>query len=47
MKWLRTPARPGRRPPRFAEHTSEILTWLGFSDQEIRRFAEQHIVATE
>jgi crotonobetainyl-CoA:carnitine CoA-transferase CaiB-like acyl-CoA transferase len=46
VRLSRTPARPGRRPPRFAEHTGEILTWLGFSNEEIGDFVRLGIVAT-
>src|SRR5262249_33674038 len=47
VKFDRLPARPQRRPPRFAEHTVEILTWLGYGKDEIREWARREIVALE
>ena len=47
VKFDRLPARPQRRPPRFAEHTAEILTWLGYGKDEIQELARREIVALE
>jgi crotonobetainyl-CoA:carnitine CoA-transferase CaiB-like acyl-CoA transferase len=46
VRFSRTPAHPGRRPPRFAEHTREILIWLGFRNEEIDNLVRLGVVAT-
>ena len=35
IKFSRTPGSIKRRPPRFAEHTREMLIENGFSDDEV------------
>lgn len=45
VKFSRTPARPGRRPPRLAEHTAEILRELGYSGRQIEELAEARVIA--
>lgn len=39
VKLSRTPARIQRRPPRFAEHTREVLQELGYADERIDALA--------
>lgn len=34
----------GRRPPRLGEHTDEILSWLGFSTEEVSELRSQGVV---
>src|SRR5262249_52475052 len=45
VRFSHTPARPGRRPPRFAEHSAEILRWLGYSEEEIGHLSTAGVVA--
>jgi formyl-CoA transferase len=46
-KLSRTPGSVKRRPPRFAEHTREILAENGFGADEIETLIEQGVVLTE
>ena len=41
VKLSHTPAGPRRRPPRYAEHTAEVLESLGYSPSAIKRLAEK------
>jgi crotonobetainyl-CoA:carnitine CoA-transferase CaiB-like acyl-CoA transferase len=45
VKFERTPAQPRMRPPRFAEHTADILQWLGYGQDEIQDLARRGVVA--
>ena len=44
VKLSRTPAKPHRRPPRYAEHTSEVLQSLGYSAEQMRSLADKRVV---
>ena len=44
IKFRRTPGAIRSRPPRFAEHSREILAEHGFSPEEIDRLAAEEIV---
>jgi formyl-CoA transferase len=43
-KYSRTPRSPSRPPPRFGEHTEEVLGELGYSDAEIEKLAGDGII---
>lgn len=45
VKMTETPGRIARRAPICGEHTDEILHEMGWSDQDILRLREQHVVA--
>lgn len=47
VKLAQTPGAAGRRPPRFGEHASEILTEAGFDQAAINGLIEAGIVATQ
>lgn len=35
----------GRRPPRLGEHTDEVLSWLGFSTEQVSELRSQGVVS--
>lgn len=43
-KFSKTPAEIRLAPPSLGQHTSEILTQLGYSEQEISRLAEEKVI---
>lgn len=47
VKLAQTPGRTGRRPPRFGEHTREILAEAGLDDAMIDRLLDAGIVAPQ
>ena len=44
IKFSRSPGRIDRRPPRFGEHTRELLTEAGLGDDEIDGLIERGVV---
>ncbi len=44
IKLSRTPGSIRRKPPKYGEHTSELLSSFGFSDEEIGRLLEAKVV---
>lgn len=43
----RTPGVPDLNEPRFAQHTAQLLTSLGYSEEQVRHLAEKGIVALD
>ncbi|MFI5282354.1 MAG: CaiB/BaiF CoA transferase family protein [Candidatus Dormibacterales bacterium] len=46
MRMSRTPTRRDRAAPRLGEDTAAILSELGYSDEEVARLVDLHVVAT-
>ncbi len=44
VKLSQTPAKLHRRPPRYGEHTDEVLESLGYSADQISRLADKRVV---
>jgi succinate--hydroxymethylglutarate CoA-transferase len=44
VKFEKTQARVGARPPLLGEHTEEILTGLGYAGSEIAEFRRRGVV---
>ena len=44
VKLSQTPAKLHRRPPRYGEHTDEVLESLGYSADQISRLAYNRVV---
>ncbi|MDH3580760.1 MAG: CoA transferase [Hyphomicrobiales bacterium] len=44
-KYSRTPSRPTKPPPRFGEHTRDVLRELGYSDADIDTLLRESIVS--
>lgn len=44
IKFSRTPAAFRQRPPLLGEHTDEILTMLGYADEQIRQLRDGKVV---
>lgn len=44
VRLLSTPGRPGDAPPRFAQHADEILTRLGYRENELQQLQESGAV---
>jgi formyl-CoA transferase len=45
IKFSRTPASVRSSPPRFSEHTREVLTEYGFTSEQIARLADSGVLA--
>ena len=44
VKFDRTPGHPGDEPPGFSAHSDDILAEAGFSDIDIKKFAEKGVI---
>lgn len=44
-KYSRTPSRPTKPPPRFGEHTRDVLRELGYSDADIDTLLRESVVS--
>lgn len=45
VKFSKMPMKPYRRPPRYGEHTAEVLAFLGYSTPDIERLAHDKVIA--
>jgi crotonobetainyl-CoA:carnitine CoA-transferase CaiB-like acyl-CoA transferase len=44
FKFSQTPAEANLRPPLLGEHNEEVLSWLGYSSQEIESFKAAKVI---
>ncbi|UCE52937.1 MAG: CoA transferase [Desulfobacterales bacterium] len=44
FKFAQTPAQANLRPPLLGEHNEEVLSWLGYSSQEIESFKAEKVI---
>jgi crotonobetainyl-CoA:carnitine CoA-transferase CaiB-like acyl-CoA transferase len=47
IKFSRTPGSVRRTPPKFAQHSDEILTEAGFSAEEVASLKQGDVVVTK